>query len=216
MATVVHVKSARERRNPDGTTKPLNTCDRCSETIRLGMSYKHISIKTGPTTSRKLIRCDMCPTWHVWEYSNSVSARCAQIVHEAQEALGDVTTTDDVTDVLQTAADAARELAEEKREAAQNIEDGFGHATSQSDELTDLADQLEDWAASLEGATIPDYPDPNDAECPACDGTGTGGEDMDTCSECNGTKHPAEPTEDQLDEWRNELLEISELEDSPV
>ena len=216
MAKVVSVKSARERRNPDGSIKPLHVCDRCATEIPVGSPYKHISIKTGPRSSRTLIRCSLCPVWHVWEYSNAASARTAQIVHEAETALADVTTADDVSDVLQTAADAARELAEEKRESASNIEDGFGHSTTQSEELTDLADQLEDWASTLEGATIPDYPDPADVECEECDGTGTGGEDMDTCRECNGTGHPAEPTEDQMDEWRTEVSEISELQDSPV
>lgn len=216
MAQVVYVKSARERRTPDGSVKPLHVCDQCTKPIEVGSPYKHISIKTGPTSSHKLVRCNLCPTWDVWEYSNSASARCAQIVHEAETALADVTTADDASDALQVAADAARELAEEKRESARNIEDGFGHSTTQSEELTDLADQLEDWAANLENATIPDYPDPADAECLGCEGKGTGGEDMDTCPECNGAGHPAEPTEDQMDEWRTEVIEIPELQDSPM
>lgn len=216
MATVVYVKSARERRNKDGAIKPLHTCDKCAKEIPVGSPYKHISIKTGPRSSRTLVRCDGCPAWHVWEYSNSASARTAQIIHEAQESLYSAESSDDATSALQDAADQARELAEEKREAAQNIEDGFGHATSQSEELTDLADQLEDWATSMEQAAIPDYPDPTDAECEECAGKGTGGGDMDTCRECGGSGHPSEPTDDQLDEWHDELADLSELQDSPV
>lgn len=216
MARVTYVKSARVRYNSDGTAKPLLSCDACQNPIEVGSSYKHMSIKTGAYSSRKLVRCDSCPTWQVWEYSNSTSARTAQIAHEARTAMEAADTVDEVTDALQTAADAARELAEEKREGAQNIEEGFGHSTSQSDELTELAEELDSWAEALEQVDVPDFPDPDDVNCPACEGKGTGGEDMDTCSECLGTGHPTEPTEEQLDEWRDEVANISELDDSPV
>jgi hypothetical protein len=223
MARVTYVKSARVRHNPDGTAKPLLNCDACQKAIEVGSSYKHMSIKTGAYSSRKLVRCDSCPAWHVWEYSNSTSARTAQIAYEARTAMEAADTVDEVTDALQTAADAARELAEEKREGAQNIEEGFGHSTSQSDELTELAEELDSWAEALEQADVPDFPDPEDAECEDCDGKGHKPprpgylpEDADTCSECLGTGHPTEPTEEQLDEWRDEVANISELDDSPV
>jgi hypothetical protein len=216
MPRVTYVKSARERRNPNGTVKPLLTCDACQKAIEIGHAYKHMSIKTGAYSSRKLVRCNACPTWQVWEYSNSTSARVAQISHEARTAMESAETADEVTDALQTAAEAVRELAEEKRDGAQNIEEGFGHPTSQSDELTSLADELDSWADALEQAEVPDFPDPDDVDCPECEGKGTGGEDMDTCRECEGTGHPSEPTEEQLDEWRDEVANISELDDSPV
>jgi hypothetical protein len=216
MPKTTYVNSARERRNPDGTVKPLLTCDACQKAIEVGQPYKHMSIKTGPYSSLKLVRCGPCPTWQVWEYSNSTSARIAQISHEARTALESAETVDEVTDALQAAADAVRELADEKREGAQNIEEGFGHPTSQSEELTDLAEQLDSWADELEQATVPDFPDPEDAECESCEGKGTGGEDMDTCADCKGTGHPEDPTEEQLDEWREEVANMSELDDSPV
>jgi hypothetical protein len=221
MPKVTYVKSARERRNPDGTTKPLLTCDACQKAIEAGHSYKHLSIKTGAYSSRKLVRCDACPTWQVWEYSNSTSARIAQITHEARTAMESAESPDEVTDALQVAADTVRELADEKREGAQNIEEGFGHPTSQSDELTSLADELDSWADALEQATVPDFPDPDNAECETCEGTGKITEEgakpvMQECPECNGTGHPTEPTEEQLDEWRDEVANMSELDDSPV
>lgn len=216
MARVTYVKSARVRYNSDGTAKPLLSCDACQKAIEVGSSYKHMSIKTGAYSSRKLVRCDSCPTWQVWEYSNSTSARTAQIAHEARTAMESADTADEVTDALQTAADAARELAEEKREGAQNIEEGFGHSTSQSDELTDLADQLDSWAEALEQADVPEFPDPENATCEDCEGKGTGGEDMDTCATCEGSGHPKDPTDEQMDEWRDEVANMSELDDSPV
>jgi hypothetical protein len=219
MATIVHVKSARERRNPDGTIKPLHTCASCSKEITVGSPYKHMSIKTSPTSSRKLIRCADCADWHVWEYSNSTSARCAQIVWEAETALADADDSDEATDIMQAAADAARELAEEKRDSASNIEDGFGHPTQQSEELTELADGLEEWATSLEQASIPDFPSAEDAECTTCAGIGEVVRDetsMAPCPDCDGKGHPDEVTDEQLDEWRDELLSMSELNDGPA
>lgn len=216
MPKITNVKSARQRRNPDGTPKPLNTCDMCAKEIEVGAPYKHMSIKTGPISSRTLIRCDVCPPWQVWEYSNSTSARIAKILDDTNGALWNAETEDDASGALSETADAIRELAQEKRESAQNMEDGFGHSTSLSEELTDLADQLDEWAYTLENATVPDFPDPADAECETCDGKGTGGEDTDTCPDCEGTGHPAEVTEVQIDEWRTELTELSELDDSPV
>jgi hypothetical protein len=221
MATIVHVQSARERRNPDGTIKPLHTCDSCSKEITVGSPYKHMSIKTSPTSSRKLIRCADCANWHVWEYSNSTSARCAQIVWEAELALSNADDFDAASDIMQIAADAARELAEEKRESASNIEDGFGHPTQQSEELTELADGLEEWATSMEEASIPDFPTAEDAECETCAGSGEITEEgakpaVQQCPDCDGKGHPDEVTDEQLDEWRDELLSMSELNDSPA
>jgi predicted nucleic acid-binding Zn-ribbon protein len=221
MASVIYVKSARQRYDADGMVKPLLTCDKCTKEIAVGSSYRHMSIKIGPRSSRKLVRCDDCPAWHVWEYSNSTSSRVAQIVYEAQEALTSTDDIDSAMNILQTAADAARELADEKREGASNIEDGFGHSTSQSDELTDLADQLEEWATSLETASIPDYPDPEDAQCETCAGSGEITEEgakpaQQACPDCHGKGYPNNPTEEQIDQWRDELIEISELSDNPV
>ncbi len=112
------------------------------------------------------------------------------------------------------AAEVVREIAEEKRESAQNIEDGFGHSTSASEELSSLADELEEWATSIENADIPEYPDANDADCEECEGSGSIGED--NCEECGGSGHPSEPTEEQLEEWRMDVEDVtSVLNDSP-
>jgi hypothetical protein len=219
MVTITRVKFARQRHNPDGTAKPLNTCDSCGKEIAVGSPYKYMSIKTGPYSSRKLVRCADCSDWHIWEYSNSTSARVAQIVHEAETSLADADDEDAARDIMQTAAEAARDLAEEKREGASNIEDGFGHPTQQSEELTDLADQLDEWAESLEQASIPDFPDAQDAECEECSGAREVTRDethLVPCPECDGRGHPDEVTEDQLEEWRDELVSMSELSDGPA
>jgi len=125
------------------------------------------------------------------------------------------------------AAEAIRELAEAKRESAQNIVDGFGHETSTSDELSDVADQLDTWADEIESTDVPEDPDP-DEECVGCGGTGEldpdGREDAIVlengnlqCPECGGEGRPKEATEAQLDEWRSEVESATSIiDESPL
>ena len=100
----------------------------------------------------------MRPTWQVWEYSSSWSARIAQATDDF-DVVDAAESPEDVTSALDDVADAISELAEEKRESASNIEEGFGHATSQSEEAEQRADDLDGWADEIEQADIPDLPE---------------------------------------------------------
>jgi len=103
-----------------------------------GQAYKWIKPKSGPYGGHQRNRHADHPSWHPWEYSSSLSARIAQIQHDAAEALNqNFESKEDVESALSDIAEEIRALAEEKREAASNIEDGFGHATTQSEELED-------------------------------------------------------------------------------
>lgn len=211
---------------------PNRTCDKCRTEITVGSPYKHISPKSGPYGGRTMYRCGSCPGWRVWEYSNSLSARIAEIEHNATDAANDATDAEGVRDALRAAAESIRELAEEKRESAQSIEDGFGHSTSMSEELADQADQLESWADDVE-ASADDDPAVGSCddcaegrvECDTCSGTGetqiTDSDDCEECSTCNGEtavdcdtcdgtgENPdGDPDEDTLEEWRSEALSV--------
>lgn len=172
--------------------KPLLTCDHCHTAIEIGTPYKHISPKSGPYGGRQLNRHESCPTWQVWEYSSSLSARIAQIQDAFQtDMAGTIESPEDVTAALEAAAEAIRELAEEKRESASSIEDGFGHATYQSEELEQTADDLESWADEIENVSVPDLEDhgcdeceEGEAECGECMGTGLVGNDDLVCEDC--------------------------------
>jgi hypothetical protein len=194
-----------------------------------GQSYKHISPKSGPYGGRQLNRHAEHPSWNVWEYSSSLSARLAQISHDFWEEIAQVTSEDDVQSALDSAAEQIKEIAEEKRESASNIEEGFGHPTQASEDLENIADELESWADEIESADIPDLPEPEDSDCDNCDGTGEvetaavqNGEasEMEPCEECNGTgtiEAGDEPTEDQIDEWRSELQDaLTIVDEAPV
>ena len=203
--------------HPD-TSKPLppNKCDRCGKEINVGDSYKHVTPKSGPYGGRTRYRCFACPNWEIWELSSSLAARTAEIEHTySGNTVASAESEDDVRTVLEEAAQAIRDLADEKRDSANNIEEGFGHETSASAELNDIADNLEGWADEVEGADVPEYPEPEE-RCERCDGTGelsivhsALSEVSPTCFKCNGEGHttPDEPTEDQV-EWRDQAQEV--------
>lgn len=205
--------------------KPLQKCGKCGTTIEVGQPYKWIKPKSGPYGGRLMVRCGPCPTWNVWDYSSSLSARVAQIEHEA--SLDGVESQEDAQGVAEAAAQAIRDLAEEKRESASNIEEGFGHATYQSEELEQQADDLDTWADEVEGVEFPDpedseYQDDEDVECAYCGGTGLLAEtveaDEDTdpdeeCTQCSGdgTVENEDPETD-WDAWREAAEEaLSEV-----
>lgn len=165
-------------------TRPLpnEKCGKCGVEIKPGDPYKWIKPKSGPYGGRRMVRCAACPTWQVWDYSSSLSAQIARIEYDATTATID--SVEDATSVLEQAAQEIRDLAEQKRESAQNIEDGFGHPTYQSEELEQQADDLEGWADEVESTEVPEqdeYAGP--VECDECDGTGTV---TDNCPDCDG------------------------------
>ena len=225
---------------------PNRTCGKCHQEIKVGDPYKHISPKSGPYGGRTLYRCAACPTWNVWEYSSSLSARTAEISHDFWNDQDSWEDQDGVQDSLNNAAERVREIAEEKREGASNIEDGFGHSTYQSDELNDIADQLDSWADDIEGADIPEYPEAEETDCwivvnveddtPVFDDQPEGWETPEEAQEAletyleqhpddnaenfavrDETFTPDEPTEEQIDEWRSEVESaVSVVDECPV
>lgn len=230
-------------------TKPLPDlqCESCGETIPVGAPHKHVTPKSGPYGGRKRVRCATCPTWQVWDLSNSLSAQLARISHEAQEEFNaGVDSADDVQSILNTAAESIREIAEQKKESAQNIEDGFGHPTSTSEELNDVADQLDSWADDVEQNEVPDAPEPEEEDrwyVVNADGSGDVFEDVPEGYESEDEAQDAlgeyleqnpnesadsftveerpyladEPTDEQMDDWRDEANDaLSIIDESPV
>lgn len=172
---------------------PLLVCDACGKPIELGTPYKHVTTKTtygGRTRNRH----ESCPTWQPWELSNSWSARVAQATFDFD--VSNCETPDEVQAALDEVADRIQELAEESREAAESIENGFGHPTFVSDEANERADQLEEWAEEIRGADIPELPEPEEDE------------DGET---------PTEPSEDQMNEWRSDVESACDIvNNSPI
>lgn len=221
-------------------TKPLEPlscdfhgCQIHGGKILPGDAYKHITPKSGPYGGWQRSRHAEHPSWQVWEYSNSLSARIAQI--QDGFTLDGLESEDDVTDALLNMAEEIRSLAEEKREGAANIEDGFGHSTYQSEELEQVADDLDSWADDVEGAEVPSTEDfkceecdgEHEIDCDVCGGTGRvegetdeEGQEED-CEECEATGKVectvCDASSDfDLERWQEAVQDISEPFDSPV
>lgn len=144
-------------------TKPMPNyrCDKCHTEILPGMPYKYTEVKQTYGGILK-VRCMSCPSWQSWELSSSLSARIEQIQHDHSHDFDSVTDRSEVEEWASDAASDITALAEEKRDSASNIEEGFGHSTYQSDELNEQADSLEDWASELENVDLEDAPDADD------------------------------------------------------
>jgi len=229
-------KSGREvvrRITVDDKTQPLpnRKCDKCGKEIEVGQPYKWIAPKSGPYGGSKRFRCGKCPSWQIWDYSFSLGARIALAQHnfETRFSVDDATGVDEVRDALSSLAEEVREIATEKEEGADNIESGFGHETSQSQELRDVADQLNSWADEIEQADIPDAPEPEEHDPQPVE---IFEEDEDgnqsNCEECGvectyndgSWSHDDDVpvTEQQLDEWHTEVEDAvsSVVDNCPV
>lgn len=206
-------------------TRPLPnyTCEACRSEITVGSPYKHVSPKSGPYGGVTRRRCAQCPTWEPWELSNALWARVAQVMTPAEESFASARKDQDADGMrtaLETAAGGIRQLAEERAESAQSIEDGFGHETEQSMKLQEDASNLESWADEMESAEVLDYPtDPEGkVPCEECDGDGTDAEDEE-CTGCGGDGEvdATEVTEDQISEWEDQIEEAATtLENNPL
>jgi hypothetical protein len=233
------------RLTQEDRTKPLEPyrCDfpGCTITdgkILPGQPYKWIKPKSGPYGGTRKNRHEEHPSWQVWEYSSSMSARLAQISHDFWEQIDNCETEDDVQSALDDAGSQIEELAEEKRESAGNIEEGFGHPTEKSEELEGIADELDSWKDEVTGQSIPDLPEPDDRYfIEDSNGVRHGDEDgydseedaqaaLDTMIDDLTIDGDAddyqiigeagdEPTSDQLDEWRDSLRDELTLIDEP-
>lgn len=199
-------------------------CEYPDREIKPGQSYKHITPKSGPFGGTQRNRHEEHPSWNVWEYSSSLSARIAEIESHWDPAQFD--NEDDLKAHLEEIVEEIRGLAEEKEEAASNIEEGFGHSTSASEELSEQAEALNNWADEVENMDLPDFPesesrwfikDPEGDPVGEEDGYAEeheAGTDADTLAEENGwdpddmevyEDTPDEPSEDQISEWQDEV-----------
>lgn len=144
---------------------PRPTCESCRKPIEVGTAYKHVTPKSGPYGGTTRYRHESCPGWEPWDLSNALWARIAQLQHDGWNSWPDGAEEEsELTDWASEQAEAIRELASEKQEAADAMEEGFQHPTEKSQELADTADSLNGWADEVEQITWPDAPERDDDE----------------------------------------------------
>ena len=142
MARINHVAKAR---------KDQGKCLRCGKEITAGDSYYWVELKTGPRSSLRKTFCDT----HRPRPSDTTTSDKLSTLYSVQEALEDevagATTKEDVAAALRTAAESAREVAEEYRDSRSNMPESLQDgATGQ--EMEEKADSIDSWADSLESA----------------------------------------------------------------
>ena len=144
-------------------------CGACSEPIKPGDAYKYKNKKTGPYSSVKLSRHTGCPEWKASELTSSAYLAAMYVADEDDPGI-DVSCNDpeDIVGQLEARRDhfaqAAEQMAEIRNEAADAIEDGFGHETGQSAELREEGEYAESCAMELEGWSPQEFDPPEDQE----------------------------------------------------
>lgn len=143
MARVNHVKKAR---------KSPGTCGKCDKRIAKGVPYIFWAFRYGG----KRIRCSACPGPRPSDLtSNDKLSRCYAAGESISDAIDQFRSDREVDSLKSTMEDAAnevREVGEEYRESAQNIEDGFGHETEMSQQSQEKGDNLDSKADEIESA----------------------------------------------------------------
>jgi ABC-type transporter Mla subunit MlaD len=81
--------------------------------------------------------------------SNPTRSSYMALQEAASLDIDQAATIEDIRDALENARSDAENIAEELREKASNIEDGFGHETEMSDQFNQQADEVESWADEL-------------------------------------------------------------------
>ena len=214
MPRVHHVKKSR---------KAQGACGKCGDLLPAGSAYRWWKFRYGGKRKR-CTKPGCAPRGSDLTQSAHLSG-----MYAAQEEIEDAAggSQDDIAAALNSAAEQAREVSDNYRESAENIESGFGHRTYQCDELEERADEVSAWADELEQAAseIESMTDVTGTEtCPECGGDGEQqtdcesceGDDVEcsecggegeiatTCAECDGdgevTDEDAEPDQDEMDE----------------
>lgn len=140
---VTSVKKSRQARE----------CGKCGDKIAVGDGYVWWKFRFGGKRVRCL-KAECAPRPSDLTSSDKLSRLYAIQENLSDEIAewrkNDPTDTEDLKTALESAGSEAREVADEYRESAQNIEDGFGHETSMSEEINEKAESVDSWADELE------------------------------------------------------------------
>jgi hypothetical protein len=155
MARVTYVKKSQ---------KDQGNCAGCGTPIPKGSPYKWFANRIGRFSSRKnyCANCRIRPSMMTTSPHLSALYAAQENAEDALGASGELTLAD-FAQIVRDYGEAVREVGEGYEESAQNMEDGFGHETYQSEELhekaracEDAADQADTAADEIESMEDPD------------------------------------------------------------
>jgi hypothetical protein len=208
--------------------KPNRKCDKCGKEIDVGMPYQWTEIKMTYGGMKK-VRCMDCPPWKQSELTTSKMSGVYAAQEEAEDT--DVSTIEDLEALCESVAEQIEAVGDEYEESGQNMEDGFEHATSMSDELKERGESLKSWAEDIRALDFDEVPDCDECagvgtvECTNCEGNGvvqseSGGETEDcpdcegngtvNCEACDGEGKPGDDSEQYTEfitEQKDKLIE---------
>lgn len=120
-------------------------CHRCGGEIEYGQPYKWFKLKQARGGIKRSYHPD-CPI----RPSDRTTSRMGQ-VWDAQAEFDPYSyeSPEELLTGLEALADVVQGVADEYRESVESMESGFGHRTSQADELEERAEALESWADEL-------------------------------------------------------------------
>ena len=133
-------------------------CYRCRELVLDGEPFAYMGFKTGVGGFYRYWCKDHMQPKLSEMTSNPRLQTIAQTGEQVEEAIGgflsdnSLGSKEDLVSALESAAEEIRGVAEEYTKSADNIEEGFGHATQQSDESREKGEALGEWADALESA----------------------------------------------------------------
>jgi hypothetical protein len=178
---------------------PPRRCERCSKEIAVGTPYKWVAPKSGPYGGYKRYRCDECPSWKPSELS---SAKTAPIMAAMEDLdFTGCVTKDDFVSQLEALADTVQEVADSYIESADNMEEGFGHSTSPSDELRQKGEDLESAADDLRNALDGEEDEPDSCDLHETNIIFDGQEPDEDEDDCD--------CQDRYDQWYESLSEAA-------
>lgn len=140
MARVTHVAKAQASKN-------ARVCRTCNQPIEVGMAYKWFATRIGRSSIRKNYHSGC----NIPRSAFTTSDKLAQL-YDAQDTIDNAYGKDDIAAALDEAADIAESVAGEYEESADNIVEGFGHETMQSEEIREKAESCTAWADVLRDA----------------------------------------------------------------
>ena len=88
--------------------------------------------------------------------SNDTKASLYIVVEGLTDSINVATTVQEIREAVESAISECETVCDEFNEKADNIEDGFGHETMQSEEIRSWAEEVEEWKNELESIDLPD------------------------------------------------------------
>lgn len=186
MPRVHEVKKAR-------ASKKERKCRACGHEIQPGETYRYADQRIsypGFASIRKF----WCEKHRPDKYEFIQNPKLEALMRaedDLHESLSGEFTAEEAEAVFVSAGEAVQEIADMMRESAENIREGFGHDTCQSDEFEDKASELEDAAERLSTASseFPPEPEPEEPE--------------------DAERWEEEDAEGEWERWRDEIRDLA-------